>query len=224
MGRIGADLSGRQVGAWSVGKYAGNCRWHCTCACGTERKVATGDLVHGKTKSCGCMRASAIAKAKTKHGGSASTEYRIWASMKARCINVRNKRFARYGGRGIAVHADWMNDFSKFLADMGCRPSPLHTIERIDNNRNYEPGNCRWATKKEQALNTSRNRRIVVGGREATLGEWAGVTAVKRETIARRLNAGWSPERAIAEVPDQACNWRNKQSAIAAEREFDPVP
>lgn len=91
----------------------------------------------------------------------------------------------------------WVNDFPSFLSDMGKRPSPKHSIERIDNNGNYEPSNCRWATNKEQGSNTSRNRIVRAFDENLTLGQWASRSGLKRETIARRLNSGWTPEDAV---------------------------
>lgn len=126
------------------------------------------------------------------------SEYRVWSSMKNRCTNPRFVDWHLYGGRGIQVCGRWRASFADFFADVGLRPSPKHTLDRWPNgDGNYEPGNVRWATPLEQGRNTSRNRQITANGETLSLAEWAERSGLKRETIADRLKAGWSPERAI---------------------------
>jgi hypothetical protein len=119
-----------------------------------------GRVEHMRIGHCGCLTATRISSARAVHGKSKSPEHRTWCAMKERCSRPANKRFADYGGRGIHVCERWRRSFQAFLSDMGSRPSPLHSIDRIDNDGNYEPSNCRWATRSEQARNTRRRKTV----------------------------------------------------------------
>jgi hypothetical protein len=130
-----------------------------------------------------------------RHGQCSTSTHNIWASMIQRCLNPKSQAYKWYGGRGIAVCERWRT-FTNFVADMGSRPAGL-TIDRIDTNGNYEPGNCRWATPKQQANNQRTNRLIAIGGEVRTLAEWADAAGLNHSTLHRRLRAGWSGERAI---------------------------
>lgn len=137
------------------------------------------------------------------HGGYRAAEYGHWRNIITRCCDSRNKHYAAYGARGILICDRWkigtgtMHGFECFVADMGRRPSPKHSIDRIDNDGNYEPGNCRWATNKEQSLNRRTNNLLTARGETLPLGVWAERAGVNRTTIKTRLNAGWSTEEAI---------------------------
>lgn len=141
----------------------------------------------------------------TKHRGTTDAALRPlyvrWTLMINRCENPRNKRFARYGGRGIRICERWRNDFSLFVADMGLPPTPGHTLERIDNDGNYEPGNVRWATVREQNRNTGSNRLITAHGETLCVAEWAERLGCSESTLRDRLSRGWSLERAVSEPP-----------------------
>jgi hypothetical protein len=132
-------------------------RWMCKCDCGNDHPARAGNLQSGQTKSCGCARPQFDGSNKT-HGQSRSREYILWSTMKARCANPNREEYSRYGGRGIRVCDRWRgpNGFENFMADMGPRPSPQHTVERNDNDGNYEPSNCTWSTRKEQHKNRIR--------------------------------------------------------------------
>lgn len=169
------DLAGQRFGRLLVVSRAasrqGRTFWNCICDCGNTKEIVAYCLKSGMSKSCGCMKPEATRAAKTIHGGTRgpkkTPEYRIWRNMKTRCLNKNNKNYPSWGGRGIAICGRWINDFPAFLADMGHRPSEQHSIERINNDGNYEPSNCRWATAQEQARNrnSKRTNRVLFDGK-----------------------------------------------------------
>jgi hypothetical protein len=130
-------------------------------------------------------------------GLSGLPEHDVWVSMWARCTKPTDKSFKNYGARGISVCARWA-DFALFLSDAGRRPSPAHSLDRIKNDLGYEPGNVRWATRREQSLNTRRNRRLTLNGETLTLCEWADRTGLPSDTIRGRLRRGWPEDLALA--------------------------
>lgn len=156
------DLTGQRFGLLTVTGQAENgdrgVRWVCTCDCGGRATVCTNDLTSGHSRSCGCARrAKTVArnKAGAIHGESdKSPEYRSWEAMKSRCLNPKSPKYRLYGELGVKVCDKWRNSFAAFLADMGRRPTPKHTLDRYpDPAGHYEPGNCRWATPLEQRHN-----------------------------------------------------------------------
>lgn len=211
MGKV-IDLTGQVFGRLTVIEYVGsdkhrNSLWRCVCACGAERVVTRHALVQGLTKSCGCWNRDRIreqGKRNVKHGhnrrGHRTSEYGIWASMKRRCTDPKHPAYPRYGGRGIKVCDRWMNSFEAFLEDMGLRPGPGYTIERIDNDKGYEPGNCRWATVAEQQKNRSDNRWIEYEGEKLTLTDWARKLGVRSSTLYRWLKKGFTMQDVVEKV------------------------
>lgn len=189
------EVYGRLTVVRRDGVMGKNAMWLCRCSCGnTElKRVAGSNLLGMKTRSCGCTFMESRPRT---HGKSSTRVYSIWRTMKNRCLLATDPYYARYGGRGITVCARWM-EFANFYADMGDPPSDEHTLERKDNNGNYEKENCRWATRQEQANNRSTNRLIVVGERAATIAEWAKSTGLPKSTIRERLQRGWSDEEAV---------------------------
>lgn len=159
------DLRGKQFGRLTVLGMAprthGRARWDCICECGT-RTVVTGDVLQqGRSMSCGCLRREMNCAKFRVHGAAGTPEYRAWSGMKARCHNPNNPDYHRYGDRGIRVCDRWIESFERFLADMGPRPSSEHSLDRFPNNDgNYEPDNCRWATAQEQAFNRRPRRKV----------------------------------------------------------------
>lgn len=125
-------------------------------------------------------------------------EYRTWCHMKRRCYNPKDPRFQHYGGRGIRVCDRWRVSFARFLLDMGPRPTTRHSLDRIDNDRDYGPGNCRWSTQRTQQRNRSNNHRLCVAGFELTLAEWGERGGISPSLIKDRLARGWAAEEAVA--------------------------
>lgn len=136
-----------------------------------------------------------------KHGMSFTPEYRAWRSMKERCLNTRHKAYSRYGGRGIAVCDRWL-EFEHFYTDMGDRTSPEHSLDRIDNDGGYEPGNCKWSTRIEQQFNRRSTKPITFMGETKVAREWGEAIGLHEDTIHQRIRHGWPLERALTEPGD----------------------
>lgn len=155
---------GRLVALSFVERRKRHAYWLCVCDCGQQITTFLGHLRRGNTQSCGCLKRERVSNAVTTHGLTLSPEWTSWNCMKQRCTNPNVKGFPNWGGRGITVCSEWLNSFETFLADMGPKPSPKHSIDRIDNDGNYAPGNCRWATWSEQACNRRKPNRSQVRG------------------------------------------------------------
>lgn len=177
-------------------RRAQNSRWLCKCDCGNESIIDGCNLVRGVSQSCGCLRKEVLGVRQRTHGESHSAEFHCWQGMKTRCTNRRRTAYKNYGGRGIKVCERWLY-FENFLADMGRRPGHGMTIERINNDGDYEPGNCRWAPRREQNRNSRQNVHLKFMGERKIVAEWSAKTGIKSSTIRARLSAGWSVREAL---------------------------
>ena len=188
----GIDLAGKKFGRLNVLEYTGadargNSMFLCECDCGNKKIVRGNYLRNGMTKSCGCYREDVI---KT-HGLSDNPLYKVWANMNERCTNASLNNYKRYGGRGIKVCEEWSADVSKFIEwsmENGYRNGL--SIDRIDNDKDYEPSNCKWSTRKEQARNTSTNVFIDFGGKNMTIAEWSEKLGIKYDVLYKRYKLG----------------------------------
>jgi len=160
------DLAGIKFGRLTVATRRQGKYWDCICDCGTLRTVPSDRLKSGHTTSCGCLRSEMVAARSTRHGGGKrgqrrDPEYNVWQNMKRRCCDPTNVAYCNYGGRGITVHDSWISSYGTFIRDMGRRPSPKHTLERVNNDGPYTPDNCRWATRLEQSRNKRRPKNAL---------------------------------------------------------------
>jgi hypothetical protein len=200
------DMRDKRFGRLIVLEYAGlhgkgkrqRACWRCVCDCGKKTTVIGHSLRSGHTKSCGCLNREAINFSVFKHGMCDIPEYSIWRAMKSRCYGLNNAAFKHYGGRGIRVCQEWNDSFVAFLADMGKRPSDKYTLERIDNEGDYTPKNCRWATCAEQNRNNRRTRLLTFRNEILCVTDWAKALGMNRETLSYRLRHNWSVERALS--------------------------
>lgn len=198
---IGTEHSRLKVIAWRR-DHNGQISFHCECRCGTKKWMRRYHVMTGLVRSCGCYLKELTTNRSTIHGGAkrkrASPEYRTWLKMRSRCTDKNDPRYENYGGRGIGVHQDWNGrcGFLNFLSHVGLRPSEFHSIDRIDNDGNYEPGNVRWATDGQQATNTTKVRLFTHAGRTACLSVWAREIGIGASSLSRRIRA-WGIERAL---------------------------
>ena len=193
------DITGQRFGRWTViepaGKTSDNHKlWHCRCDCGIERNVVGKELRNGKSKSCGCLSTDTFRETITKHGLRYHPLYVTWCNIHARCENSNNPEYKHYGGRGIRVCDEW-KDVTSFIgwAEANGYRSGLQ-IDRIDNNGNYEPDNCRFVTHTGNQNNKRTNRLLTYEGRTQTISQWAKELNVPSDRIRSRLNMGWNVE------------------------------
>lgn len=177
------DLTGRVFGRWlvlskSTRTLAGT-MWNCMCECGTEKTVGAYHLLRGSSRSCGCLKRVSSTR---KH-----PLYATWASIKTRTCNERSICYKHYGARGVSMAPEWRDDFLRFVEDMGDKPSPEHTINRIDNDGDYTPVNCVWSTRGEQARNRSDNVRVEHDGVSEVLVDFAVRNNVNYSSLAHRI-------------------------------------
>lgn len=192
------DISGKKFGRLSVTRFhsmRGRAPlFECLCDCWKVRICYGSHIRRGNTKSCGCLSRDNFIKARTIHGAAIGNnftpEYKTWRSMRNRCLHNSSPEFKNYGGRGIKICKRW-DVFKNFLADMGLKPVGDYSIERINTNGNYEPSNCRWATRIEQASNKSNNHFISFQGKTKTIAQWSRYLKFKPSKIQNRLRLGW---------------------------------
>lgn len=196
------DLTGRKFERLKVISYAGTDKsgktlWNCECKCGNSTISYGQNLKNGTAKSCGCLQKEKLIQRSKTHGQTNSRLYQIWHDMKERTQNRNNKNYKRYGGRGIKVCAQWkkFDDFRKWALDNGYKENL--TIERINNNGNYCPENCRWATKEEQNRNKRDNVILEYKGERKILADWAKDKGMSYACLKNRIKRGWSIEKAL---------------------------
>jgi hypothetical protein len=198
------DMTGREFGYLTVIRRDGTYRnttqaaWLCRCRCGTTTSVCGNSLRSGRSRSCGCLIREVAITFNTTHGKTGSRAYNVWGGMLQRCLNPNNAAWSDYGGRGITVCKRWLT-FENFYADMG---DPLEglTLDRFPNNDgNYEPGNCRWATRKEQAINQRRrlSKTFQTTKGPLTINEIMAETGLTHASVTYRIKSGFSPEQML---------------------------
>lgn len=203
------DLVGKKFGRLTVQERyindnKGCARWCCSCDCGNFTIVRTYHLTSGRIRSCGCIKKEMLSRREKTHGKSNTKLFYLWAGIKQRCFNSNHKNYSRYKGRGITMCDEWKNDFMEFYnwaIKSGYKENL--TIERINNDGNYEPSNCRWATRKEQANNTSRNHFINFNGETHTMAEWSKILGITSSAFYSRVRKG---------LPIQRCFYSGKLS------------
>lgn len=207
MSVVAADIVGKQFGLLTVASAVSRTAYKCFCYCGGDTVVLKRSLTSGNTKSCGCLRRTAMLRARQEKPeyrqqrvrGTAT--YAVWQGLKARCTNPSHKAFALYGGRGVSVCDRWLapDGFKNFLADMGAQPAGM-TLDRIDVERGYSPDNCRWADWATQARNKRSSQWVEFGGKHMVVTDWATHLGIPRATLVYRLRA-WGTERALTSIP-----------------------
>lgn len=176
-------------------KSEGHTRWKCICDCGSLVSARGSHLRSGQVKSCGCLvkeTTSRIGKALKTHGMTNAPEYAIWSAMKQRCGNEKDPSYADYGGRGIRVWSEWLMSFETFYAHMGPRPTPTHSLDRIEVDGHYDVFNCRWATPDEQQNNKRNSVKFEHEGQMLTVAQIARLTGISAGTLSTRLGRGMS--------------------------------
>lgn len=192
------DLTGEQYGQWTVIERAkkatsGNYKWLCTCSCGNKVEVDGNSLRSGRSTKC---RKCVTPHNKTEYSGDPIQT--IWSGMKQRCYDPKQSRYNSYGGRGIGIHEEWLNDPTKFYRwayDNGYKKGL--SIDRVDNEKGYSPSNCRFIPLEKQSKNRRTNNHIKLNGETKTLSEWCRHYKINRSTVRGRLKKGWSVEKAL---------------------------
>lgn len=186
----------------------GKIQWECRCDCGGRVVTASSALSLGRTKSCGCTPGGRAGRPRVSHQLSKTPEYRVWVYLRERCLNPKCPYFKDYGARGITVHPSWLGEdgFANFIRDVGRRPAAGLSLDRINNDGNYEPGNCRWTDHATQARNRRDNRMFTINGETLCLKDWAVRYGVPYPTAGSRVRKGWPIERALSK--ERLPSWR----------------
>mgnify|MGYP001566304561 CR=1 FL=1 len=174
-------------------------QWFVRCECGNEKTVHDSSLKSGHTQSCGCLQREMSSACSVTHDATGTPEWKAWANAKGRCYNPNDEGYANYGGRGIAMYGPWLDDPAAFIGHVGPKPSPKHSLGRIKNDGDYEPGNVRWETDEEQQNNRRSNHWITAFGKTMTLAQWSRETGVMAATLWKRLHDGRSDERTVSD-------------------------
>ena len=195
-------MVGKKYGRLTVISKAGRNKhgkqlFECKCACGNKTTVERGSIRSGNTKSCGCYKQEMAIKANRTHGMTNTPLYNSWRAMQERCNNPNASNYKIYGGRGVAICSEWLEfePFARWAMANGFQPGLW--IERIDNNGNYEPSNCKWATREEQSNNRRNNHMVTFRSKTMSIAQWSRVTGIRYSTLRSRFNDGWPPERAL---------------------------
>lgn len=212
------DLTGKKYNYLTIIKfshYKSNYRyWLCRCDCGVEKSIREDLIVKNKTISCGCYNIIKIKKTNTKHGLWSHRLHNVWSSIKTRCYNKKSHAYKNYGGRGITMCDEWKNNFKSFYDwAMSNGYQDNLTIDRINNNGNYEPLNCRWVDMKTQSNNKRNNKMITYKNETLSVSEMARKYDITVDRLSKRLYAGWSVQKAI-ETPVNKNKIRNKIKVI----------
>lgn len=198
---------GDVVGRWTVvaeaeRRNSQRC-WACRCSCGKESVIRENAIQRGESQSCGCLRREKHIERIRDHGLSETAEYKVWSHLISRCTNPKDKSYKDYGGRGISVSPSWLSSFTSFLRDVGPRPTSKHSLDRTNNNGNYDSENAHWILRSKQNRNKRSNKVLSIGSESLCLVDWVERTTLLYHTVKRRLMYGWTPEEALGFVPHQ---------------------
>lgn len=205
------DLTGIKFGRLLVVSFSGylpdggtstkkHAEWQCNCDCGNTKRISAASLKKSHTQSCGCYQKDTTSLATITHNKSKTKIYHVWQGIKERCYNQKNSQFTNYGGRGITVCQRWLDSFENFLADMGQPPSIKHSIDRINNDGDYEPSNCRWATNTEQCRNMRKTVFVEYNGKVLSRIEWSSILGISDAALRHRLKK-WKTVKRCFETP-----------------------
>lgn len=201
------DLTNRVFGKLSVKERVlenknRRAMWLCFCSCGSKIIISSNGLLNGGTKSCGCIKNEKVIERSTKHNLVRNPIYRVWQNAKNRCYNQNVKEYKNYGGRGIQMCNEWKNDFMPFYQwsiENGYKENL--TIDRINNDGNYEPTNCRYATKETQSTNRRNIVFVTYKNEQKTISEWCRLLNLDFNMVYQRIWRGWSAEKAFVHPP-----------------------